>query len=152
MPSSTDNALSVPKIFELARENKLEENGLRPLPQKAEWNFSDEGFPEQPFFLRGEANRIFSWNQELMHNWNNGAVDIDELLQSENGVNRATTIGSERPELVADLLDSRTVSFELPRDKISFQPYPNVNIMSVGCLATQGHWFTGPHIEWGAVN
>ena len=150
MCSTSQNVLPISKMFELAREKKLEEIGLRPLPQKDVWDFSEESFPDQPFFLRGEeANRIFSWNEELMQHWKNGAVDIDEFVRSENGFNKVETFGSQRPETVAELLASRTVSFELPRDKISFQPYPNVDVMSTGCIAAQGHWFTASHIEWG---
>ena len=76
-------------------------------------------------------------------------MDIDEFVWSENGFNKVETFGSRRPETVAELLASRTVSFELPRDKLSFQPYPNVDVMSTGCIAAQGHWFTASHIEWG---
>ena len=149
MCCTTQNVLPISKMFELAREKKLEGIGLRPLPQKAVWDFSEEAFPDQPFFLRGEeANRIFSWNEELMQHWNNGAVDIDDFVRSENGLNKVETLGSRRPERVAELLASRTVSFELPRDNLLFQPYPNVDVMSTACIAAQGNWFTGSHIEW----
>ena len=134
-----------------AKNGVLDQLGFVQLPKEPDWNFAgpESTFPDRCFFLRGEAaKRTFSWSQRLMSFYNQGNVNMDDLIREFRATNILRNNGKEW-----GFPDSETVSFEIPWEEegsdVMFPQHPNLVITSAASIAKRGEWCTLGHIEWG---